>query len=93
MKGRWLPTFFHTDQLIQVSRPYNGCRLIPGMSPSDFDCMQFVVLNGINGDNNERYIMEDLILGKVVYDCTMVYDSAKTVPRYYETVHRGWCWN
>jgi hypothetical protein len=84
MKARWLPAFFYTDSLIEASRPHNGCRLTPGMPPSDFDCMQFVVLNGFNGDNDERYIVEDLlVLWKVVYDCETVLELCHAIAKPY----------
>jgi hypothetical protein len=84
MKARWLPAFFYTDSLIEASRPHNGCRLTPGMPPSDFDCMQFVVLDGFNGDNDERYIVEDLlVLWKVVYDCETVLELCHAIAKPY----------
>ncbi|KAJ7872880.1 hypothetical protein B0H14DRAFT_2570080 [Mycena olivaceomarginata] len=51
---------------------------------SNFNCMQFIVLNGFNGDNDERYIVEDLlVLWKVVYDCEMVLELCHDIAKPY----------
>jgi hypothetical protein len=51
---------------------------------SNFDCMQFIVLNGFNGDNDERYIVEVLlVLWMVVYDCETVLELCHAIAKPY----------
>ncbi|KAJ7853130.1 hypothetical protein B0H14DRAFT_3450351 [Mycena olivaceomarginata] len=46
--------------------------------------LMFVVLDGFNGDNDERYIVEDLlVLWKVVYDCETVLELCHAIAKPY----------
>ncbi|KAJ7351962.1 hypothetical protein DFH08DRAFT_805263 [Mycena albidolilacea] len=54
--------------------------------PSDFDCMHlsFSMALMFNGDNDERYIVEDLlVLRKVVYDCETVLEPCHAIAKPY----------